>query len=248
MHLLIRAAIAAVITLIAVFSSASIDAECERCDGITIASWNVQNLGPTKLSDGRAEEIASRIAHHDIILIQEITDASGAAGAYLCAYFTNHSCIVSERTGRGTRKEQYLIASRFGLENATLIEHEALERGVFFADTDIGYRSITLATAHLKPDDVPAELEALEDILTQPVILGGDLNSDCRYLPQGTQAFLMDLHWIISDRHDTTVAQSRCAYDRFVVSSDALELIKGFRIEHVPSQLSDHHIITLIID
>jgi len=227
-------------------SNVSLDLECSDCEGITIASWNVQNLGPTKLEDGRAALIASQLIDYDIILVQEITDASGNAGSLLCTTFENHTCLVSERTGTN-RKEQFLIASRYPIKNTTLIEDEALERGVYIGDIDLGYRSITIANAHLKPDRVPEELAALERILPDSVILTGDLNADCHYLPEGTRTYLTRLHWIIPDREDTTTARSTCAYDRFVVSTDALELISGYRIENLDGELSDHHPIVLTI-
>lgn len=240
-----RIIIALIIAITTITISHTLTLECD-CDGITIASWNVQNLGPTKLEDGRAERIASHIEDHDIIVIQEITDASGRAGAYLCESLPNHACTVSERTG-GTRKEQYLIASRYPIASPRLLEHEELERGVYLADIDLGYRTITIATAHLKPDRVPSELRILEEILPQNVILAGDLNSDCRYLPEGTRDYLTRTRWIIPDSADTTPARSRCAYDRIVTSTDALELIKGYTIIETPQGLSDHHVVALVI-
>ena len=247
MRLIIRILIATGVILVAFTSSVSLDLECEGCEGVTVVSWNVQNLGPTKLADGRAHRIAHLLSDYDIIAVQEITDASGQAGAFLCTFFENHTCVVSARTGQGSRKEQYLIASRFPLENDTLIEHDALERGVYFADIDVGYRSLTIGTAHLKPDRVPEELGALELILPASVILTGDLNADCRYLPEGTSAYLSGLHWIIPDREDTTPARSQCAYDRFVVSRDMLELVIGYDVVRINETLSDHHPIVLTV-
>lgn len=248
MRFVVRIIIAILVMLLAFASSVSLDLECSDCEGVTIVSWNVQNLGPTKLADGRALAIATILSDYDIITVQEITDASEQAGAFLCTYFENHSCTVSERTGQGTRKEQYLIASRYPLENATLVEHDELERGVYLADIDLGYRSVTIATAHLKPDRVPEELTVLEMILPESVILTGDLNADCRYLPEGTRTYLSHLYWIIPDREDTTPARSQCAYDRFVVSRDALELIIGYDVVRINGTLSDHHPIVLTID
>lgn len=247
MHRSVRIALAVTLILASLAIHSSLDLECRNCEGITIASWNVQNLGPTKLDDGRAHRIASFISEHDIIIIQEITDASGRTAHEMCRAFENHSCIVSERTGSGTRKEQYLIASKYPLSNDRLVEHPDLERGILKADIDLGNRNITISTAHVKPDRVAEELRTIETLLNSTNVLAGDLNADCRYLPEGTARYFERMHWIIPDTQDTTPAASRCAYDRFVVSSDLLGYVSGYRIEHTPDGLSDHHAIVLVL-
>lgn len=241
-----RPLIAIALILVALAASFAIDLECTRCEGIEVIAWNAQNLGPTKLEDGRLDRIVDVIDDYDVIVLQEITDASGAAPERVCELLVGYACTVSERTGTN-RKEQYLIAARFPITATHLLEHPDLERGVYAATIDVGY-DVTIATVHLKPDRVRQELIALEDVLgSQGIVLAGDLNADCSYLREGTRTYLPRYRWIITDDADTTLSNSDCAYDRYAVTSDLVWAVVGYRILDADDALSDHAPIMLVL-
>ena len=234
--------ISSIIVIVSFALSASLNVEC-RCEGLEIVVWNAQNLGPTKLADGRAERIAATVEHADVIIIQEITDASGATGRWLCARLSR-PCVVSERTGTN-RKEQYLVASHLPIVASQLREHPDLERGVFTVRIAYGSEELTLATHHVKPDRARDEIEILEALLDDAILIG-DLNADCSYLPSGTSGFVKH-RWIVPDHEDTTASGSDCAYDRVLVPDGLLGHVRGYRVHTTPVELSDHYPVSLVV-
>lgn len=82
---------------------------------------------------------------------------------------------------------------------------------------------------HVRPSDAVAEIDYLSEVYPvlknefneEKVMFMGDFNAGCRYVPRyrwpeirlRTQSLYQ---WFISDDEDTTVAQSKCPYDRFV--------------------------------
>jgi len=86
---------------------------------------------------------------------------------------------------------------------------------------------LVLIGVHIKPGDVPAELDgmvkayetAVDTFNTSHVILLGDMNADCQYLKDTEHEQLKittddRFVWLINKTVDTTVAASSCAYDR----------------------------------
>ena len=55
-------------------------------------------------------------------------------------------------------------------------------------------------------------------IISDNIILMGDFNADCSYVPKTKLKKLAlrskGFHWLIPDEWDTTVASTNCAYDR----------------------------------
>lgn len=239
-----RIIISVFIIILALVSVRLINLTCD-CEDVDIFMWNAQNLGPTKLEDGRLDHIARIASKHDIIILQEVTDASGNAAKALCAQFESHTCRVSQRTGTN-RKEQFVIASRLPVGTITMIEHPSLERGVASIQVLLSSGPITLLTTHLKPDRVSEELDVIETLITDRTILIGDLNADCSYLTR--ERYLNDLRWIVTEHADTTVSESDCAYDRAGVTRDLLGHVRGYRIESgIAPELSDHKPIVLVL-
>ncbi|VDM32621.1 unnamed protein product [Hydatigera taeniaeformis] len=86
---------------------------------------------------------------------------------------------------------------------------------------------------HIDPDDVVREMEALYTVTqecqrfsrTTNLVILGDMNADCSYLPKQAREALhlrtdYQYRWLITDGMDTTVAKSDCAYDRLVLMCD----------------------------
>jgi exonuclease III len=99
--------------------------------------------------------------------------------------------------------------------------------------------TFTLVTAHTKPDNNKKELEALEkyyrsiqnlDSDQKDVILLGDLNADCTYMPKNDVIALKKSKytWVIDDDADTTIRNSTdCAYDRIIFTKATKEDYTG---------------------
>jgi deoxyribonuclease-1-like protein len=86
------------------------------------------------------------------------------------------------------------------------------------------------------------------------VVLLGDFNGDCSYasynelvqLPISTENFT----WLIPDNADTTVGDSRCAYDRIVSTGDLDGRLTGqwgVDEEISSSDVSDHRPVWFLI-
>jgi len=97
----------------------------------------------------------------------------------------------------------------------------------------------TLINIHTKPTAAVAEMEGLQDVLNWSAqifdendqIILGDFNGDCSYASYQELISLSistaNHTWIIPDDADTTVGDSRCAYDRVVTTSDLDERLTG---------------------
>ncbi|MDA7463676.1 endonuclease/exonuclease/phosphatase family protein [Candidatus Poseidonia alphae] len=115
---------------------------------------------------------------------------------------------------------------------------------------------IVFVNIHTKPTLAVEELGALGDVLSwaqtnysddDDYVILGDFNGDCSYASYNE---LVDLSissenytWLIPDDADTTVGNSRCAYDRIVTSSQLDERLTGqWGIDETVSSgaVSDH--------
>ncbi len=100
---------------------------------------------------------------------------------------------------------------------------------------------------HTKPDDVPAELDYLEGVVTNSTneIILGDLNADCTYYNREDENQFNTWHWVIPDDADTTVGNTNCAYDRIIINNDGFGEYNssGVRTEGINSSLSDHYLV-----
>lgn len=173
-------------------------------DGIRIASFNIQVLGQSKLSKPQLlPMLAHVIRQFDVVAIQEVrsetqdvlprlVDAINSTGA-------KYDYCIGPRLGRSVSKEQYAFVF-----NAATVE---LFRDSIYTVEDpddllhreplvAGFRArgpppeaaftFTLVNIHTDPDEVPAELAALDDVYRavrrdgrgeDDVILLGDLNA-----------------------------------------------------------------------
>ena len=113
----------------------------------------------------------------------------------------------------------------------------------------------TLINIHTKPTEAVSEMEALQDVLNwssdtfeeNDQIILGDFNADCSYASYQDLISLSistaNHTWIIPDDADTTVSDSRCAYDRVVTTGDLDERLTGawgVDMEISSSNVSDH--------
>jgi deoxyribonuclease-1-like protein len=222
-------------------------------DSITIACWNLQIFGKSKASN---ESLLSfyheKLSIYDIFIIQEIRDASGTAIQTLADRFNDHECILSQRAGKTSSKEQYAI---FYNEKITLLnqfdyteEYQIyVNRPPLSATFKSNNLTFTLFTIHTDPDDVEAELSILESITlnaTLDTIIIGDLNADGSYYNEDNKQHYPTWNWVIPDTLDTTVATSNNTYDRIIINNKMdNNFIRYGVMNDVEKAQSDHYLI-----
>lgn len=196
-----------------------------------------------------------------------------------------YNIVVGPRLGRSNiYKEQYAYVYRSEtvriLEsytyNDTNDEFEREPMVVLISDMTVNPISdLVLIGIHIRPNssDTEREINALVSVYeeavmrynTTNVIILGDMNADCSYLSNkkyNRLTFTNDSRflWLIGKENDTTVADSDCAYDRFVVTREVYStLVQGsvliylFEHEHdltqaQAMQVSDHYPIELQLE
>lgn len=120
---------------------------------------------------------------------------------------------------------------------------------------------LTFINIHTKPTLAVEEMTALGEVVSwsqanrgDNVVLLGDFNGDCSYasynelvqLPISTENFT----WLIPDNADTTVGDSRCAYDRIVSTGDLDGRLTGqWGVDEdiSSSDVSDHRPVWFLI-
>jgi hypothetical protein len=139
---------------------------------ITIASWNLKNIGQTKLNDSaRIAVIIDVLKNYDIIAIQEVKDITLQLPQQLISKMnvdgSNYNVVASNRVGRNVF-EQYLFVydddkidaipetEGYGIE-----PNDEFEREPFYAMFRAENFDFYLFTIHTKPDSVATEIPAL---------------------------------------------------------------------------------------
>ncbi len=174
---------------------------------ILIGSFNIERLGPTKLSDPWVmEKLADLMRRFDVIALQEITSTDQRTLPILVEQINksggNHSYTISPRIGRvsgnGSYYEQYAYVFdanriRGGADFSYVVNDDAdlLHREPFVGRFEtIGSAqpfSFTLINIHTDPGEIATELDVLADVYVNvrqfeypedDVILLGDLNAD----------------------------------------------------------------------
>ncbi len=213
------------------------------CDTLLVASFNLENIGPTKLSDPVAvSAIVDVIRTFDIIALQEVRGSADLVYTSLVRVVNGGSdngpyrFVSGPQVGSGSYFEQYGF-----IYDATRVAHtegdwelypdhgEAFARPPLLArfSTLAGF-DFVLADVHISPDDAQAEIDELVYVMKygrdrwpsqKDVIILGDLNADCSYFSEeGNLSPLRQPHyrWVIGDELDTTTAKSSYTYDRIV--------------------------------
>ena len=220
---------------------------------VTIANWNLQVFGNTKASNTDLMQLYSDIIDNfDIIFVQEIRNKDQTAFPKLCDLLDDYNCIVSSRAGRSSSKEQYGVIYKEGIEITDFSDfnpdsQDRWERPPIKVTFDIDGYELVVYNIHAKPDDVPGEMEYLEDIVETEgnVIVMGDLNADCSYYNPSVEEDFDGWRWLIKDDEDTTVASTDCAYDRIIINDDTYfeYTSSGIYTTGIDSAVSDHFLV-----
>lgn len=212
-----------------------------------IAAFNVRKFGTAKMKNLVVVDILVKIVmQFDIILIQEIVDASGQAIQDLLAAVNVESVqgsyiyelVISPRLGRSNMKEQYAFLYRSNKvrvkESCTYPDpDDVFIREPFivqFSSTSVANLSeFTILSIHTQPTSAPSEIDSLVDahtwavdkLGTKNVIIMGDFNAGGTFVRPAdweTNRLRQDSEyvWLIADHLDTTATNTLAAYDRIV--------------------------------
>ncbi|KAK2906663.1 hypothetical protein Q8A67_005648 [Cirrhinus molitorella] len=176
-----------------------------------IASFNIQRMGPSKLSDKNVVKHLIKIfSRYSIIVILEVVDKSGKAidkflqelntsGANKKNPFT---MVGSSRLGRSLYKEQFVcfyreedvkLVDTYQYEDNQVGDEDAFSREPFilrFLCKNTVLKDLVLIPVHTKPKDSQKELDELYDVFlevkdkwkTDNVMILGDFNADGAYV------------------------------------------------------------------
>ena len=229
--------------------------EEEKETEITVAAFNVQIFGLSKMSEDGVPEILARIiSRYDVILIQEIRDSSQTAIVELLRLVNQTSdslylIALSDRLGRTSSKEQYAyfyradtltLLSDYHYDDGEEPDNDTFQREPFIARfrTKTGSLDFALIGIHTSPDDADEEIDRLVDVYDDMVarwnekdaIIIGDFNADCSYVSQSDQNSIRlwtdsRFTWWLGDEVDTTTSSTDCAYDRIVTSAGLSDFV-----------------------
>jgi endonuclease/exonuclease/phosphatase family metal-dependent hydrolase len=221
-----------------------------------IANWNLQIFGDKKAENSTLMELyAGTISKYDIIFLQELRDADNNSFKTLCNMLPEYNCLISSRAGRSSSKEQYgvIYLDRF---NVSLIDYnpdvqDRWERPPIKVILTFKNYSVSIYNTHIKPNETTKELKNLETMImeektsSENIIILGDLNADCDYMPEPV---FKDWKWIIKDNDDTTATGSNCAYDRIIMNANAYREYYSYGIyKNTSKEASDHYLIWVAV-
>ncbi|XP_045740197.1 deoxyribonuclease-1-like 1 [Mirounga angustirostris] len=218
-------------------------------EAFRICAFNAQRLTLSKVAREHVMDTFVRIlARCDIMVLQEVVDASGSAMSLLLRELNrfddsgSYSFLSSPSLGRSTYMEKYVYVYR---SHKTQVldsyvyedEDDLFAREPFVARFTFPSKvlhSLALVPLHTTPKAVEQELNALYDVFldvsqhwqNRDMILLGDFNADCASLTKKRLGELVlrteaGFHWAIDDDEDTTVrASTHCAYDRIVLHGE----------------------------
>jgi len=196
----------------------------ERNPGtITVASFNIQVFGISKLKKRKVMDVLAEIVRtFDVVAIQEIRSKDQSVLPRFVELVNSdgsqYDYLIGERLGRTSSKEQYAFVF-----DATRIEIDRQSAYTLSDRTDLLHRepfvarfrtktqpsdeafTFTLVNIHTDPDETDQELDALDDAFRSvqhngwredDVILLGDLNEDEAHL--GELGQVRGIQWVVS--------------------------------------------------
>jgi deoxyribonuclease-1-like protein len=178
-------------------------------DTISIASFNIQVFGTSKMKKPKVMEVIVKIIRRfDLVAIQELRSKDDALipkfVQMINADGSQYHYVVGPRLGRSSSKEQYVFVydtRRIEMESKSVLTisdptdllHREPLLTHFRVRSDDPARAFTfwLMNIHTDPDEVPTEVDALADAFASvqqqgwgedDVIVLGDLNADENHL------------------------------------------------------------------
>lgn len=220
-------------------------------DKISIASYNIQVFGTSKLQQNDLREILARtVRQFDVVAIQEVRSKDDTVlPRFLQAVNADGSrydFVIGPRLGRTTSKEQYAFVyntQRIELDSNSIatvgdpqdLLHREPLAARFRARTQPPEAGFTfwLVNIHTDPDEVPQEVDALADVFAavananpqeDDVILLGDLNADETQF--GRLGTIPGIAWIVP-RTTMTNTRGTKTYDNLLFLREATAEFTG---------------------
>jgi endonuclease/exonuclease/phosphatase family metal-dependent hydrolase len=240
---------------------------------IKIMSFNIQIFGAAKMAKPEVVDIIiDLVSQADIIAVQEVRSIStDPIEQFMALLPDTYRYVLGPRQGRSVSKEQYWViynAEKISIleEDSWLDEEDIFERSpqAVYVKTQ-GLFDFILLNNHIQPRAAEKEIRALPEVAAYymdlwddpDVMIVGDLNADGQYFDSALLDSIFpetEFKIIITGEYDTTIAQSRNAYDRFIITSSAAENFSGnfgvIRFDEVydfsalsisPKEVSDHY-------
>jgi len=201
------------------------------------------------------------LIRYDIVLIQEIRDASDTSIHQLLAEVNSMGAgtwamRLSERLGRTSSKEQYAFFYKTSTVSVVNIYQwpdvgDVFEREPYIVrfrpTSNYAVGDFAFLGIHVKPEDAVNENDKLVDVYNSvsamwglpEMLIGGDLNAACTYVRPGDWVNIRlrqdsRFLWTIGDTADTTVTTTNCAYDRLILAGSRLQTnyVSGSAVVH----------------
>ena len=219
-------------------------------DAITIASFNIQVFGESKIAKPQVVDVLARVVRGcDIVAIQEVRAKSDHVIPQFLeavnADGSRYQFVIGPRLGRTASKEQYVFiydTTRIEIDPTSVgtapNPGDRMHRPPMFArfrvrtnPAESGF-SFWLVDIHTDPDEVPQEVDALADVFVamrsarpdeDDVILLGDLNAGP---PQfGRLGQIPGIGWAVSGV--TTNTRRTKTYDNIIFDRTATSEYTG---------------------
>lgn len=216
---------------------------------LTIASFNLQIFGESKVSNKDTLSILSKIAcEFDIVAVQEIRDKSEES---LPQYINSinkicplKSYVMGPRIGRTSSKENYAFIYDKGkvtfLDSYTYNDSfDKFEREPLISRFRATNLTVIIVNNHIKPDDAKKEIDSLQSVITDVrkhynynnnILLVGDFNADCDYFKEDDSTYIKNSEfvWLIPNSADTTTKDTDCTYDRIISTNTLARYYTGY--------------------
>ncbi|MBW2994915.1 endonuclease/exonuclease/phosphatase family protein [Candidatus Woesearchaeota archaeon] len=241
-YVLVLAAVILFFALISMkFAVNSFHAAVPTIDTVSIATFNIQTFGQSKLNKSDVmEKIVDIIGRYDVVAVQEIRSKEQNVVPTLIdmlnASGKSYDYIISKRMGRTSSKEQYAFI--YNTQNISYVNDSAfivgdkddmLHREPFVASFEVknGTFDFTLVNIHTDPDEAKQELDYLDDVYRtvqdsdseeNDVILLGDLNTQGKRLYELGE--LSDIIVVVNDKSVMTNTRNNKQYDNIVFDSN----------------------------
>ena len=219
-------------------------------DEISVASWNIQVFGQSKLQDSAAMGIIVDVVRRfDVIAIQELRSKDQSVITRFLSLVNRdgytYDVVVGPRLGRSSSKEQYLYlydTSRIQLIPGSVYTindwRDFLHREPLVASFRVvgalsgNAWTFTLVNIHTDPDEVQREVNVLDDVIhfvrryspEDDVILLGDLNANPHQL--GDLGRMPNLMWTVTGQPTNT--RRTKAYDNILFSGTSTAEYTGY--------------------
>ena len=212
---------------------------------LKIMSFNIQIFGVSKMARPEVVGIlVDIVSGADIIAVQEVRSlVIDPVEQFMALLPDTYKYVIGPRQGRSSSKEQYWMiydSEKIAVldEDSWPDEDDIFERSpyaVYFKTK--GAFDFILLNNHIQPGAAEKEIRALPNVVTYyvdlwkdpDVLVVGDFNADGQYFDSSLlNSIFPEIEFkIIFTDEDTTLAQSHNTYDRFIITSSAVEDFTG---------------------